>query len=151
MLSDEILKTGMDAAYAEAAAGLAEGGIPIGAVLMRGSEIVGRGRNLRVQRGSQILHGEMACFEDAGRRNDYGDLVLFTTLSPCMMCSGTIVQFGVGTVVIADMQNFGGNEDFLRKHGVEVIVREDPRCVAMMHRFIEEHADIWNEDISKSE
>ncbi len=150
MLPDAILNTGIDAAFAEATAGLAEGGIPIGAVLMRGPEIVARGRNLRVQRDSQILHGEMACFENAGRRNDYGDLVLFTTLSPCMMCSGTIVQFGVGTVVIADTQNFGGNEDFLRRHGVEVIVREDQRCVAMMRRFIQEHADIWNEDISKS-
>ena len=91
MLPDAILKIGMDAAYAEAAAGLAEGGIPIGAALMRGEEIVGRGRNQRVQRGSPILHGEMSCFENAGRRNDYGELVLFTTLSPCMMFSGSIV------------------------------------------------------------
>lgn len=138
----------MDAAYVEAAAGLAEGGIPIGAVLMRCEEIVGRGRNQRVQRGSQILHGEMACFENAGRRNDYGELVLFTTLSPCMMCSGSIVQFGVRTVVISDTQNFGGNEDFLRERSVAVITNEDPRCVQMMRRFIEEHPAVWNEDIS---
>lgn len=148
MLPDAILKIGMDAAYAEAAAGFAEGGIPIGAVLMRGEEIVGRGRNQRVQRGSQILHGEMSCFENAGRRNDYGELVLFTTLSPCMMCSGSIVQFGVWTVVISDTQNFGGNEEFLRQRGVAVITNEDPRCVQMMRRFIEEHPAVWNEDIS---
>ena len=148
MLPDAILKIGMDAAYAEAAAGLAEGGIPIGAALMRGEEIVGRGRNQRVQRGSPILHGEMSCFENAGRRNDYGELVLFTTLSPCMMCSGSIVQFGVGTVVIADTQNFGGNEDFLRERGVTVIVREDPRCVETMRRFIADNPEVWNEDIS---
>ena len=148
MLPDAILKIGMDAAYAEAAAGLAEGGIPIGAALMRGEEIVGRGRNQRVQRGSPILHGEMSCFENAGRRNDYGELVLFTTLSPCMMCSGSIVQFGVGTVVIGDTQNFGGNEDFLRERGVTVIVRKDPRCVETMRRFIADNPEVWNEDIS---
>jgi len=148
LLPDAILKIGMDAAFAEATAGLAEGGIPIGAVLMRGEEIIGRGRNQRVQLGSQILHGEMSCFENAGRRSDFGELVLFTTLSPCMMCSGAIVQFKVKTVVIGDTQNFGGNEDFLRQNGVKVIVNEDRRCVPMMRAFIEERPDLWNEDIS---
>lgn len=145
---EAVLATGMDAACAEAEAGLAEGGIPIGAVLMRGDAIVGRGRNQRIQRNSQILHGEMACFENAGRRNDYGDLVLFTTLSPCMMCAGTIVQFGIKTVVIGENRNFGGNETFLAERGVRVIVRQDPRCIRMMADFILNHPGLWNEDIS---
>ena len=148
-LNEAAITAGMNAAYEEAAAGLAEGGIPIGASLMLDGSVIARGRNQRVQQNSQILHGEMSCLENAGRRNDYGDLVLFTTLSPCMMCSGTIIQFGVGTVVIGDIQNFGGNEEFLRQNGVSVLVREDPRCVEMMRRYIHDNPAIWNEDISE--
>lgn len=135
-------------AYGEAKAGYDEGGCPIGSVLARGGQVVAQGRNQRVQQGDPIAHGEMDALRKAGRQKTYRDTTLYTSLSPCMMCSGTIVQFGIPRVVIADAQTFGGNEDFLRSRGVEVIVADDPDCIALMARFIEEKPELWAEDIA---
>ncbi|MEO0694394.1 MAG: nucleoside deaminase [Pseudomonadota bacterium] len=136
-------------AYDEAKAGFDEGGCPIGSVLARGERVVGQGRNQRVQKGDPIAHGEMDALRRAGRQTTYADTTLYTTLSPCMMCSGTIVQFGIPRVVIGENANFGGNEDFLRARGVEVIVADDPDCTALMARFIEEKPALWAEDIAE--
>jgi cytosine deaminase len=136
-------------AFDEAKAGFEEGGCPIGSVLARNGRVVSQGRNQRVQRGDPIAHGEMDALRKAGRQRTYRDTVLYTSLSPCMMCSGTIVQFGIPRVVIGDTQNFGGNEDFLRERGVEVILAEDPDCIALMKRFIEEKPELWAEDIAE--
>ena len=136
-------------AYEEAKAGFDEGGCPIGAVLARDGGVVAQGRNQRVQMGNPIAHGEMDALRKAGRQKSYRDTVLYTTLSPCMMCAGTIVQFGIPRVVIGDTENFGGNEDFLRGHGVEVVLVEDPDCIALMRRFIAEKPALWAEDIAE--
>ncbi|MFK7835977.1 MAG: nucleoside deaminase [Sulfitobacter sp.] len=136
-------------AYDEAKAGFDEGGCPIGSVLARAGQVVSRGRNQRVQGGDPIAHGEMDALRKAGRQKTYRDTVLYTSLSPCMMCSGTIVQFGVPRVVIGDTTNFGGNEEFLRARGVEVVIAEDPDCVALMKRFIDEKPELWAEDIAE--
>ena len=136
-------------AYEEAKAGYDEGGCPIGSVLAEGPRLVARGRNQRVQGGDPIAHGEMDCLRKAGRQKSYRKMTLYTSLSPCMMCSGTIVQFGIPRVVIADATNFGGNEAFLRSRGVEVIVAEDSDCLALMARFIREKPELWNEDIAE--
>ncbi|MEO1152862.1 MAG: nucleoside deaminase [Pseudomonadota bacterium] len=136
-------------AYDEAKAGFDEGGCPIGSVLARGDTVVGQGRNQRVQKGDPIAHGEMDALRRAGRQTTYADTTLYTTLSPCMMCSGTIVQFGIPRVVIGENANFGGNEDFLRARGVEVIVADDPDCSALMRRFITEKPALWAEDIAE--
>ncbi|WMS44025.1 nucleoside deaminase [Acuticoccus sp. MNP-M23] len=148
MLSDtdrEMLRL----AYEEAKAGFDEGGCPIGSVLARGGEVVAQGRNQRVQGGDPIAHGEMDALRKAGRQKTYRDTTLYTSLSPCMMCSGTIVQFGVPRVVIGENVNFGGNEDFLRERGVEVVLADDPDCIALMKRFIEEKPELWSEDIAE--
>lgn len=136
-------------AYEEAKAGFEEGGCPIGSVLARGEVEVARGRNQRVQKGDPIAHGEMDALRKAGRQKTYRDTTLYTSLSPCMMCSGTIVQFGIPRVVIAENATFGGNEAFLRDRGVEVIVADDPNCVALMTRFIDERPELWAEDIAE--
>ena len=136
-------------AYEEARAGFDEGGCPIGAVLARGGRAIARGRNRRVQDGDPIAHGEMDALRKAGRQRTYRDTTLYTSLSPCMMCSGTIVQFGIPRVVIAENATFGGNEEFLRERGVEVIVADDPDCIALMTRFIEERPELWAEDIAE--
>lgn len=136
-------------AYEEAKAGFDEGGCPIGSVLARDGQVVAQGRNQRVQKGDPIAHGEMDALRKAGRQKSYRDTVLYTSLSPCMMCSGTIVQFGIPRVVIGDTKNFGGNEDFLRSRGVEVVIAEDPDCIALMDRFIRERPELWAEDISE--
>ncbi|NOD33607.1 MULTISPECIES: nucleoside deaminase [unclassified Ruegeria] len=136
-------------AFDEAKAGYDEGGCPIGSALARGGEVVARGRNQRVQGGDPIAHGEMDALRKAGRQKTYRDTVLYTSLSPCMMCSGTIVQFGIPRVVIGDTKNFGGNEDFLRERGVEVVIADDPDCIALMQRFIEEKPELWAEDIAE--
>ncbi|WP_019295634.1 MULTISPECIES: nucleoside deaminase [unclassified Leisingera] len=136
-------------AYEEAKAGFEEGGCPIGSVLARGGQVVAQGRNQRVQKGDPIAHGEMDALRKAGRQKTYRDTVLYTSLSPCMMCSGTIVQFGIPRVVIGDTQNFGGNEDFLRSKGVEVVIAEDSDCIALMERFIREKPELWSEDIAE--
>ena len=136
-------------AYEEARAGFDEGGCPIGSVLARGGRAIARGRNRRVQEGDPIAHGEMDALRRAGRQRTYRDTTLYTSLSPCMMCAGTIVQFGIPRVVIAENATFGGNEEFLRERGVEVIVADDPDCIALMTRFIEERPELWAEDIAE--
>ncbi len=136
-------------AYDEAKAGYDEGGCPIGSVLARADQVVSQGRNQRVQQGDPIAHGEMDALRKAGRQKTYRDTTLYTSLSPCMMCTGTILQFGIPRVVIGETKNFGGNEEFLRSKGVEVIIAEDPDCIALMERFIAEKPDLWNEDIAE--
>jgi cytosine/creatinine deaminase len=139
----------MDAALAQAEKSFAEGGLPIGAVLARGGELLAAGHNRRVQQGDPIAHGEMDCLRAAGRLKSYRDLTLFTTLSPCMMCSGTIVQFKIPRVIVGENRTFGGNEDFLRAHGAQVTVLDDPRCAALMSRFQREYPAVWAEDIGE--
>ena len=136
-------------AYEEAKAGFDEGGCPIGSVLARDGEVVSQGRNQRVQKGDPIAHGEMDALRKAGRQKTYRDTTLYTSLSPCMMCSGTIVQFGIPRVIVGENANFGGNEDFLRSRGVEVIVVDDADCIALMKRFVEEKPELWLEDIAE--
>ena len=136
-------------AYDEAKAGFDEGGCPIGAVLARGEKLVSQGRNQRVQGGDPIAHGEMDALRKAGRQKTYRDTTLYTSLSPCMMCTGTIIQFGIPRVVIGENQTFGGNEDFLRSKGVEVIIANDSDYTALMTRFIKEKPELWAEDIAE--
>ena len=138
-------------AYEEALAGFNEGGCPIGSVLAEGERLIARGRNQRVQQGDPIAHGEMDCLRKAGRQKSYGRMTLFTSLSPCMMCTGTILQFGIPRVVIGEDRNFAGNADFLRQRGVEVIVADDPDCIALMARFIREKPELWHEDIMEGD
>lgn len=141
----------LDAAIAEAALGLREGGIPIGSVLVHDGRIIGRGHNRRVQQGSAILHGEMDALENAGRlpADVYARSTLYTTLSPCAMCSGAILLYGISRVVIGESVTFRGEEELLRGRGVSIDVVQDPRCIEMMERFIQEHPAIWNEDIGE--
>ncbi len=136
-------------AYEEALGGYNEGGCPIGSALADGNHLIAQGRNQRVQKGDPIAHGEMDCLRKAGRQNSYRSMTLYTSLSPCMMCTGTIIQFGIPRVVIGENRTFGGNEDLLRQRGVEVIIADDPDCIALMTRFIEEKPDLWNEDIAE--
>ena len=136
-------------AYDEAKAGYDEGGCPIGSVLARGEDVVSQGRNQRVQKGDPIAHGEMDALRKAGRQKTYKDTTLYTSLSPCMMCTGAIIQFGIPRVVIGENTTFGGNEDFLRSKGVEVVIADDAECIALMTRFIEEKPELWNEDIAE--
>ena len=136
-------------AYDEARLGFEGGGCPIGSVLARGGHEVSRGRNQRVQQGDPIAHGEMDALRKAGRQKTYRDTVLYTSLSPCMMCSGTIIQFGIPRVVIGENKTFGGNETFLRQHGVEIVIADDPDCIALMERFIREKPELWAEDIAE--
>lgn len=135
-------------AYDEAVESYKEGGLPIGAVLAAGDKVIAAGHNRRVQQGDPIAHGEMDCLRSAGRRSRYTGLTLYTTLSPCMMCAGAIVQFGIKRVVVGEAQNFSGNIDFLRTRGVEVLLADEPDCVALMSRFIQEHPDLWDEDVA---
>lgn len=139
----------MDEACKLAQKSFDEGGLPIGAVLVRNGEIIARGHNQRVQNSDPIAHGEMDCFRNAGRQTTYKDTVLYTTLSPCMMCSGTIVQFGVPRVVIGENKNFGGNEEFLRSRGVEVDILGHEKCIALMEELIATKPKLWAEDISE--
>ncbi len=133
----------------EARKGYATKGIPIGSILVENGKIVGRGHNKRVQHGDAIAHGEMDCLRQAGRRRSYRDTTLYTTLSPCMMCSGTIVQFKIPKVVIGENKTFGGNEKFLRAHGVKVVVLNDKRCIDLMKRFQKKYPETWAEDIGE--
>jgi cytosine deaminase len=141
----------LEAAVAEARAGLAEGGIPIGSVLVHRGVILGRGHNRRIQSGSAILHGEMDALENAGRLSAsvYRESVLYTTLSPCAMCSGAILLYGVPRVVIGENTTFLGEEDLLRSRGVELTVVHEPACIDMMRAFIASHPVLWNEDIGE--
>ena len=145
----EIDKKMLKIALEEAEQGFKEGGCPIGSVLARDGKEISRGHNQRVQQGDPIAHGEMDALRKAGRQRTYRDTVLYTTLSPCMMCSGTIVQFGIPRVVVGENTTFGGNEEFLREHGVEVLVMSDPDCIALMKKFILERPELWAEDISE--
>lgn len=142
---DEFLK----AAFDEARAGLREGGIPIGSVIVHQGRIIGRGHNRRVQQGSTILHGEMDAFENAGRQaaSVYRQCTLYTTLSPCPMCSGAILLYGIKKIVVGENQTFMGEEGLLRSRGVSVEVIQDQACMQMMKDFIAERPELWNEDI----
>lgn len=140
----------MRAAYDEALQGLKEGGIPIGAVLVHRGIIIGRGHNRRIQKGSPILHGEMDAFENAGRQpaSVYRECVLYTTLSPCAMCTGATLLFGIPEVVIGEAVNYPGEPDLLRSRGVKVTILDDPELVTMMREFIARNPTLWNEDIA---
>jgi cytosine deaminase len=141
----------VDEALAEAVAGMDEGGIPIGSVLVVDGEIVGRGHNRRVQEGSAILHAEMDAIERAGRlpASTYRRATLYSTLSPCDMCSGAVLLYGIPRIVVGENRTFRGPEDHVRSRGVDVVVVDDARCVALMKEFITEHPDLWNEDIGE--
>jgi len=141
----------MRAAIDEARLGLSEGGIPIGSVLVHEGRIIGRGHNRRVQQGNPILHGEMDALQNAGRRRAkvYRESVIYTTLSPCAMCSGAIVLYGVPRVVIGENQTFMGEEDWLRARGVSVEVLQDADCLQLMQSFIAAQPTLWNEDIGE--
>lgn len=143
------MDTFLQAAIAEAEAGLAEGGIPIGSVLVYQGRIIGRGHNRRVQHGSAILHGEMDAVENAGRlpAQVYRDSVLYTTLSPCSMCSGAILLYGIPRVVIGENRTFVGEEELLRQRGVRLEIIQDQRCIDLMQDFIAARPELWNEDI----
>lgn len=137
-------------AVEEARAGLAEGGIPIGAALFtRDGRLLGRGHNRRVQQDDPSIHGETDAFRNAGRQRSYRDTVMVTTLSPCWYCSGLVRQFGIGRVIVGDDQSFRGGQDWLAENGVEVTVVNDPELIALMSGWIDEHPHLWNEDIGE--
>ena len=139
----------MQAAIDEARQGLSEGGIPIGSVLVHQDRIIGRGHNRRVQQGSTVLHGEMDALENAGRQPAavYGNCTIYTTLSPCSMCSGAILLYGISRVVIGENTTFTGEEELLRSRGIEVTVLQEPECIKLMEGFIAANPKLWNEDI----
>ena len=141
----------LNAAIDEAMLGIREGGIPIGSVIVHDGQIIGRGHNRRVQKSSAILHGEMDALENAGRHSAlvYRESILYTTLSPCSMCSGAILLYGIPKVIVGENQTFLGEEEWLRSRGVEVEVVDDEECVAMMTKFIKERPELWNEDIGR--
>jgi len=141
----------LQAAISEAKQGLSEGGIPIGSVIVHDGKIIGKGHNKRVQKGSVVLHGEMDAFENAGRQDArvYKQSILYTTLSPCPMCTGAILLYGIPKVVIGENQTFLGSEGLLKQHGVEVIVVNNQECINMMKDFIHENPALWNEDIGE--
>ena len=141
----------LHAAVEEAEQGLREGGIPIGSVLVHRDRIIGQGHNRRVQRGSVVLHGEMDALENAGRRpaTVYREATLYTTLSPCAMCSGAILLYGIPRVVIGENRTFTGEEELLRSRGVAISVLQDPTCIRLMQEFIAAHPTLWNEDIGE--
>lgn len=141
----------LQAAIEEAEAGAREGGIPIGSVIVHRGTIIGRGHNRRVQRGSAVLHGEMDALENAGRQpaSVYRQSVLYTTLSPCAMCSGAILLYGIRDIVIGENTTFMGEEDLLRSRGVSLRVVQDPSCLRLMTEFIKAHPKLWNEDIGE--
>jgi cytosine deaminase len=140
----------MKAALEEAKTGLREGGLPIGSVLAdREGHIVARGHNLRVQSGDPTAHAETVCLRNAGRRRDWTELTLVSTLSPCIMCTGTALLFRIPRLIIGENRNFRGAEDLFRQYGTSVVLLDDAECVRMMREFISAHADLWNEDIGK--
>lgn len=140
-----------DAAIEEAKKGLAEGGIPIGSVLVLDGEIVGRGHNQRVQKGSSVLHAEMDCLENTGRLSakDYKRAILYSTLSPCDMCSGAVLLYGIPKVIIGENITFQGPEDYIRSRGVELEILQNQECIDLMSNFIEKSPELWNEDIGE--
>ena len=151
MPSDEEMKRFMAEAIVEAEKGLAAGGIPIGSVLVIDGKIVGRGHNQRMQKGSAVLHAEMDALENAGRlsASEYGRSTLYSTLSPCDMCSGAALLYGIPVVIIGENKTFQGPEDYVRSRGVHLVVLQDERCIEMMEQFTRDKPDIWNEDIGE--
>jgi len=139
----------MQAALEEAVKGLEEGGIPIGSVLVRAGEVIGRGHNRRVQKDNPILHAEIDCLQQAGRVGSYGGTVLYSTLMPCYLCAGAVVQFGIKKVVAGESRTFAGARDFMEQHGVSVTDLDLKECRQLMEGFIRKHPDLWNEDIGK--
>ena len=147
-LRDDLARQFLATALSEARLGLEEGGIPIGAALFhRDGTLLGRGHNRRVQQGDPSVHGETDAFRNAGRRRDYGDTVMVTTLSPCWFCSGLVRQFGIGCVVMGESENFSGGHEWLAEHGVEIIDLHDAECIELLGSFISTHHDLWFEDI----
>ena len=151
MPSEEEMERFMAEAIAEAEKGLATGGIPIGSVLVVDGEIVGRGHNQRMQKGSAILHAEMDALENAGRlsASDYRRSTLYSTLSPCDMCSGAVLLYGIPKVIVGENTTFQGPEEYLRTRGVDVTVLDDAECIEIMEKFIKENPVLWNEDIGE--
>jgi cytosine deaminase len=139
----------LTAALEEAKKGYAAGGIPIGSVLVKDGKIIGRGHNQRVQQGDPMAHAEIDCLRQAGRIGAYAGTVLYSTLMPCYLCSGAVVQFGIKKVLVGESRTFPGGPDFMRSHGVEVVDLDDQECAALMRRFIAEKPQLWNEDIGK--
>ena len=137
----------MDLALGEARASLREGGVPVGAALAAGAQLVSAGHNERVQRGDPVAHGEIACLRNGGRRPSYQDTTLYTTLSPCQMCSGAILLFQIPRVVVGEARTFEGDLSFLAQRGVEVVLLDDERCVAAMREFQTRYPQVWSEDI----
>lgn len=142
---DEFMRIAID----QAKMGLAEGGIPIGSALVKGGKLVASGRNKRVQEQNPILHGEMDCMNNAGRVGSYKDTIMYSTLMPCYMCAGTIVQFKIPKVIVGESKTFAGAREFMESHGVEVIDLNNAECISMMEHFISEKPDLWNEDIGE--
>jgi cytosine deaminase len=145
----QIMDIFMQAAIDEAVKGKSEGGIPIGAVLVKNGEIIGRGHNQRVQKGDPIMHAEINCLQNAGRIGSYKDTILYSTLSPCYLCSGAAVQFGIKKVVIGESETFAGDKAFLQSHGIEVVDLDMKECKDLMYEFIEKYPKLWNEDIGE--
>src|SRR5947209_19829808 len=143
--ADPFLRAAID----EARKGLGEGGLPIGSVLVRDGQIIGRGHNQRVQKGDPMAHAEIAALTNAGRQKGYRNTTLYSTLMPCFLCSGAIVQFGIPRVIVGESENFKGGPDFLRQHGAEVLDLHDPECVQMLGDFIKAHPELWHEDIGR--
>ena len=141
----------MQAAIEQARKGLAQGGIPIGSVLVRDGKVLGSGHNQRVQKGDPMAHAEIDCLQQAGRIGSYKDAVLYSTLMPCYLCAGAVVQFGIKKVIVGESKTFHGAEEFMKHHGVEVINLQSAECIAMMKEFIEKNPDLWNEDIGVDE
>lgn len=143
MAKDSFLKAAID----EARQGLTEGGIPIGSVLVKDGQIVGRGHNQRVQKNDPMTHAEIDCLRNAGRIGNYRGTTLYSTLMPCYLCAGAVVQFGIKKVIVGESRTFPGAVEFMRSHGVEVVNLDDDECVAMMEQFITDRPELWNEDI----
>lgn len=144
-MKDEFMQLAID----EALQGLQEGGIPIGSVLTRHGKLIAKGHNKRVQEKNPILHGEMDCLNNAGRIGSYKDTVIYSTLMPCYMCAGTIVQFKIKKVIVGESKTFSGAREFMESHGVEVVDLKLPECIEMMENFIEKNPELWNEDIGE--
>ena len=144
-MTDEFMRAAID----EARAGLTEKGIPIGSVLIKNGQIVGRGHNKRVQDGDPITHAEIDCLRNAGRVGSYKNTVLYSTLMPCYLCAGAVVQFGIKKVIVGESQTFQGGIEWLRENGVEVIDMDSAECIEMLGNFIAEYPEVWNEDIGK--
>ena len=149
VIKEKIMDSHLQAAIDQAKKSLNEGGIPIGSVLVKDNQIIARGHNKRVQEKNPILHGEMDCLNNAGRIGSYKNTVIYSTLMPCYMCAGTIVQFNIPKVIVGESRTFSGARKFMESHGVEVIDVDDPSCVQMMEKFIRDKPELWNEDIGE--